>query len=188
MFTMRMKKLIVGVAVLAAPVFAMAQSAEQLIQKYTPLAGNEANAKALVNGLRDGTEVVMYMEQAAPPPPPPPPLLFFGAPLPPVSQVVTVGTTELVPVKCTPPTGKMGFGNVDNALTLAQGSLKNLKIVTGEPQLGERKATPEDVCLILVGGDVTTPGGAKIKVPGILELRYLGNGWGEIAQQLELKL
>lgn len=186
MLTMRMKKLILGVTVLAAPVVAMAQSAEQLIRKYTPLVVTAANAEALVNALRDGTEVVMYMEKAAPPPPPPPPPLF-GAPLPPPAPMLTL--TELVEVKCTPRTGKMGFGNVDNALTLAQASLTNLKIVTGEPQFGERKVTPEDVCFVLVGGDVTPPAGPpKITVPGILELRYQGHGWGEIAQQLELKL
>jgi len=180
---MRLKKLIVGVAVLAAPAFAMAQSAEQLIEKYTPLVVTAANAKALVNGLRNGTEVVMLMEVSAPPPPPPPPPLFglpFFAPTP---MTVSVAAT-FVEVKFTPRTGKMGFGNVDNALTLAQGSLKNLNIVTGEPQPTERKVTPEDVKAVLMGGDVKTPQSTLINLPGILELRYQGSGWGEIAKQV----
>lgn len=184
---MRLKKLIVGVAVLAAPAFAMAQSAEQLIEKYTPLVVTAANATALVNGLRNGTEVVMLMEVSAPPPPPPPPPLFglpFFAPTP---MTVSVAAT-FVEVKFTPRTGKMGFGNVDNALTLAQGSLKNLDIVTGTPNTYERKVTPEDVKFALMGGEVKTPRDTLILLPGILELRYLGNGWGEIAQQVGAKL
>lgn len=186
MCTMRFKKLIVGVAVLVAPAFALAQSAEQLIQKYTPLVGTAANAKALVTGLRNGTQVVMYMEVSAPPPPPPPPPLF-GAPLPP-PPVVAV-TTQLIAVKCTPPEQvKMGFGNVDNALTLAQGSLENHKIVTGTPQPDQRAVTPADVCIALVGGTVTTRSGASISLPGVLVLRSQGLGWGEIANHPQVNV
>src|SRR5574340_354161 len=90
--TTRFKKLLVGVAVLAAPLYAAAQSAEQLIQKYTPLVGQglsatdaQKNATALVNGLRDGTQITMLLPASTtsspsllPPPPgpgllPPPP-------------------------------------------------------------------------------------------------------------------
>lgn len=192
MRTMRFKKLIVGVSVFAAPAFAMAQSAEQLIEKYTSLVGTAANATALVNGLRNGTAVKMSAPSAP-----------TSSVCMPAIQPPPVGNTMVVPVmgapipvplpswtvEFSPPTNKMGYGNVDNALTLAQGTLKGLKIVTGEPQFGERKVTPEDVCLVLVGGDVTPPAGPpKITVPGILELRHRGHGWGEIAQQLELKL
>jgi hypothetical protein len=181
MIVTRIKKLVVGVAVLAAPAFAMAQSAEQLIQKYTPLAGSEANATALVNGLRDGTEVVMVIEPVAPPPPPP--LLGFGFPPPPPPP--PPAPTE---VRCVPPTGKMGFGNVDNALTLGQGSLANANIVTGNVQSFQRPVTPQDVCTVLVGGEVTTPQGTKINLPGILLLRSQDNGWGQIALLVGAKL
>lgn len=214
--TMRFKKLIVGVAVLAAPVYAAAQSADQLIQKYTPLvvksscAATTDNAKALVQGLRDGTEVVMKMEVVAPPPPPspaPPPFFAPPPPPPPGAMLDTTPTTTTASiddsastgstatacvtedVKFTPRTGRMGLGNVDNALTLARGMLKNVNIVPGTANSSEqRNATPAEVKAALMGGDVTTPQSTKITLPGILELRYRGNGWGEIAQQVGVSL
>lgn len=188
MLTMRIKKLIVGVTVLAAPAFAMAQSADQLIQKYTPLVGNglaaaqaQSNAQALVNGLRDGTKITMLVPATSGnatsllPPPPPGPGLLPPPPPPPPS-----GPTE---VSCQPQTGKMGFGNVDNALTLVQGSLANLDIVVAVTDTTkERPATAADVCAALVGGDVTPKAGAPITLPGILKLRSEGLGWGEISK------
>jgi hypothetical protein len=44
---------------LALPTAAMAQSQEQLIQRYTELAGSKENATSLVTGLRDGKEVTL---------------------------------------------------------------------------------------------------------------------------------
>jgi hypothetical protein len=202
--TMRVKKVIVGVAVLAAPVSVMAQSAEQLIQKYAPLVVSAScdatadNAKALVDGLRDGTKVVMYMEVAAPPPPPPPAFFpGFGVMLDTTStskvasiddSASTGGTTcTTQEVSFEPPTGKMGLGNVDNALTLAQGMLKNINIVAGTASGNEqRNATPADVKAALIGEEVTTPQGTQIVVPGILTLRSQGWGWGEISNHPEV--
>lgn len=213
--TMRFKKLLVGVAVLAAPVYAAAQSADQLIQKYTPLvvkstcAATANNAKALVEGLRDGTAIVMKMEVTPPPPPPPPaPPPFFAPPPPPppgamldttstigmasIDDSASTGSTSTCTtedVSFLPPTGKMGLGNVDNALTLAQGMLKNINIVPGTASGNEqRNANPADVKAALMGGDVKTPQSTTITLPGILQLRYQGNGWGEIAQQVGAKL
>src|SRR6266699_4988349 len=82
---------------LPPPVWAQAESkttesADRLIQKYALLAGSEDNAKSLVTGLRDGTEVKL-----------------------------SSGTTS---TSFTSPTGKMGFGNVNIALSLAEASLK----------------------------------------------------------------
>ncbi|TAK85519.1 MAG: hypothetical protein EPO20_10925 [Betaproteobacteria bacterium] len=160
MLTMRMKKLIVGVAVLVAPMLALAQSPAQLIEKYTPLVSNNPEfAKVLVTGLRDGTEVV------------------FKA-----------GRTPRNWISFTPPTGKMGYGNVDNALTLAQGSLASLNIVTGTPQSGQRAVTLFDVKAVLMGGNVTTPQNTTITLPGVLILRSQDLGWGEISQKLNVKL
>ena len=48
--------LLTASALLSSPLALWAQ-AESLIQKYAPLAGSEDNAKSLVTGLRDGTEV-----------------------------------------------------------------------------------------------------------------------------------
>jgi hypothetical protein len=188
---MRIKKLIVGVTVLAAPAFAMAQSAEQLIQKYTPLVGQnvsaadaQKNANALVDGLRDGTKVTMK-SSVAPTEPlckpataggiVPPPVTGFGI----VPVPVPVGGT----VEFTPQTGKMGYGNVDNALTLAQGSLANFDIVTTVVDATKQRAvTASDVCVALVGGVVTTKAGTQQQLPGILKLRSEGWGWGEISK------
>jgi hypothetical protein len=63
-----------------------------------------------------------------------------------------------------PPTQKMGFGNVDNALALSQASLE---------KQGITNATPEQL---------------KTALLGVLDLRAAGQGWGEIAHSLGLNL
>lgn len=65
-----------------------------------------------------------------------------------------------------PPTGKMGYGNVDIALALAQKSLPE-------------NPTPEQLKAALIGTS------AK---PGILAQRADGQGWGQIAQSMGFKL
>ncbi len=119
---------------LALPLAASSQSKDQLIEKYTPLAGSPANATSLVNGLRDDKEV------------------------------------NLSGTKFTPPTRKMGNGNVNIALALAQAELK---------KQGITNPTPEQLKTALVGDS---------KNPGILTLRAKGEGWGEIAHSLGFKL
>jgi len=108
------------------------ESADRLIQKYTPLAGSEDNAKSLVTGLRDGTAV----------------------------KLSSGGTST----SFTSPTGKMGFGNVNIALSLAQASLK---------QQG-----------------ITNPTSAQLQgaLMGILQQRADGKGWGQIASSMGFKL
>ncbi len=190
MLTKGMKKLIVGVTVVAAPAFAMAQSAELLINKYTALVGTiplsseqaRSNATALVNGLRDGVKITMTSSAA-----PSEALCKPGGiiPVPVMSlslSVIPVGG-QTYTVEFTPPTGNMGYGNVDNALTLAKGSLANFHIVTTIADSGqERAVTAADVCVALVGGVVTTKSGTQHTLPGILKLRSEGWGWGEISK------
>jgi hypothetical protein len=65
-----------------------------------------------------------------------------------------------------PPTGKMGYGNVDIALALAQKSLPE-------------NPSPEQLEAALIGTS------AK---PGILARRADGQGWGQIAQSMGFKL
>ncbi|MGH2671257.1 MAG: hypothetical protein ACRDH5_19465, partial [bacterium] len=89
---MSIQKAVLALA-LALPLGALAENQEQLVEKYTALAGSKQNAASLVAGLRDGKDVTL-------------------------TQNGSTGTF-------TPPTGKMGYGNVDNALALAQASLKN---------------------------------------------------------------
>ena len=113
------------------PLAALAQSESQLVDKWKPLVGgSEANAKTLVNGLRDGTDF-------------------------------KIGSTSF-----DPPTGKMGYGNVDIALALAQKSLPE-------------NPTPAQLKAALIGTS------AK---PGILAQRADGQGWGQIAQSMGFKL
>ena len=72
----------------------------------------------------------------------------------------------------TPPTGKMGYGNIDNALALAQESLADQGIT---------KPTPAQLEAALMGD-------ATLKLEGILQMRADGKGWGQIAQSLGFKL
>lgn len=113
------------------PFAALAQSESQLVEKWKPLVGgSEANAKTLVNGLRDGADF-------------------------------KIGSTSF-----DPPTGKMGYGNVNIALSLAQESLPE-------------NPSPEQLKAALIGTS------AK---PGILAQRADGQGWGQIAQSMGIKL
>lgn len=110
---------------------ALAQSRDELVEKYTRLAGSEANAKTLVNGLRDGSDFTLN------------------------------GSTFKTP------TGKMGYGEVNIALSIA------------EKQLGTTRPTTQQLQTALIGTS------AK---PGILAMRADGKGWGQIAQAYGFKL
>jgi hypothetical protein len=119
---------LVGAALLGLPLAALAQSREQLVERYTTLAGSKQNATALVTGLREGKQVRL-----------------------------TRGTsTETF----TPPTGKMGYGHVDNALALAEASLKEKGITKPAPAQLEKS------------------------LMDILKMRADGKGWGQIAYSL----
>jgi hypothetical protein len=119
-------------AALALPLAVVAQSEDQLIERYTELAGSEENAASLVKGLREGKEVTL----------------------------TNGGTTETF----TPPTGNMGWGNVDNAIAIAERLLKDRGIT--DP----------------------TPAQLEAAVTDVLKLRADGRGWGEITQTYGFKL
>jgi hypothetical protein len=78
----------------------------------------------------------------------------------------------------TPPTKKMGFGEVDNALALAEGSLK---------QQGITNPTPAQLEAALMGGEITNAKGETVQMKSILQLRADGQGWGQIAHSLGFK-
>lgn len=111
---------------LALPLAAVAQSQDQLIERYTDLAGSEENAASLIKGLREGQEVTL----------------------------TNGGTTETF----TPPTGKMGWGNVDNAIAIAERLLRDQGIT--DP----------------------TPAQLEAAMTDVLKLRAGGMGWGEISK------
>jgi hypothetical protein len=122
---------LVGAALLALPLAALAQSREQLLERYTTLAGSKQNASSLVTGLRDGKQVRL-----------------------------TRGTSTKTFI---PPTGKMGYGHVDNALALAEASLKEKGITKPAPAQLEKS------------------------LMDILKMRANGKGWGQIAYSLGFK-
>jgi hypothetical protein len=119
---------------------------------FSTFAGSTANSDALVTGLRSGTAVTLTSTDAK------------GA---------TTSTTF------TPPTGKMGYGNVYTSLALAQQQLAGVGIT--EP-------TAQQLQAALVGGTVTTSNGQTVTLTGVLELRAQGMGWGQIAQSYGYKL
>jgi len=119
------------------------------------------DSTAVVTGLRNGTPITLTTTTAA--------ANTGSAPI--------VTTTVI-----TPPTGKMGFGNVFTSLALAKQQLG---------QLGISQPTPEQLQAALTGGTITTGTGTTAtttQLQGILTMRSQGMGWGQIAQKLGTKL
>jgi hypothetical protein len=85
-------------------------------------------------------------------------------------------TNTTIPSTQPLPTGKMGYGNVKISLALAQQSLS---------QQGITQPTSQQLYTALAGGQMT-PGGPT--TTGILQMRADGMGWGQIAQQYNIKL
>ena len=119
---------------------------------FSAFAGSTANSDALVTGLRNGTVVTLTSTDP---------------------KGVTTSTTF------TPPTGKMGFGNVYTSLALAKQQLAGLGIT---------QPTAQQLQAALVGGTVTTASGQSTTLTGVLQMRSQGMGWGQIANSLGTKL
>jgi hypothetical protein len=73
-----------------------------------------------------------------------------------------------------PPTGKMAWNDVKMALMLARDALQGYHIV--QPTLVQLHA-------VLMGGDIDTPAGAVVTMPGVLQMRADGVHWGRIAAE-----
>ena len=127
-----MKRTIVFMALLALPLAALPENRDQLVSEYKGFAGSEANAKSLVDGMRDGKQVTL-----------------------------TDGKTTTT---FTPPTGKMGNGNIKIALALAEADLK---------KQGIANPTPEQL---------------KAELSKILQERADHKGWGVIAKERGFKV
>jgi hypothetical protein len=123
-----------------------------LSTQFTPLAGSDANARALVTGLRDGTVVTLNTTAAD----------------------GTITATEFQPA-----TGKLGYGNAYISLALAGDSLA---------KAGVTDPTAPQLIAALNGGEITRADGTVVTLSGILALRAAGQGWGDIAQTLGVKL
>ncbi len=78
-----------------------------------------------------------------------------------------------------PATGKLGFGNINIALSLAKKELADQGIT---------QPTPDQLQAALNGGSVKTSTGTTVMLPGILELRAEGKGWGQIANSMGIRL
>lgn len=175
-------------------------SAETLIPRYTALAGSEANVKSLVNGLRSGTTVTLtgtIQEQVQVPvqtplaeqvkvpvrvPAPPPALPGTFTTVYRTQSVTRTATTyktetitRNVTVSFTPPTGNMGWGNVDIALAFTEAQLT---------EVGISSPNPPQLQAALMGGSVQSSAGNNVQRPGILQLRAGGKSWGQIAGEL----
>jgi hypothetical protein len=107
----------------------------RLIDEYTKLAGSKDSATSLVNGLRSGTQVTLTSSDGK-------------------------TTSSFVP-----PTGKMGLGEVNITLALAE------KMMSANSSLTLQQA--------LMGSGSTQ---------GILQMRASHEGWGRIASSLGFKL
>jgi len=118
---------------------------------FSAFAGSSANADALVTGLRNGSSITL----------------------------TSTGTGTPTSTTFTPPTGKMGYGNVYTSLALAKQQLAGAGIT--EPTAQQLQAS-------LMGGTVTNSAGQTTTMTGVLQLRADGMGWGQIAQHYGYKL
>ena len=132
------------------------QVATKIAGSFANLAGSQDNAMKLVQALRAGSEVKLTTTTAG--------------------TGTTPGTTTTT--SFTPPTGKMGWGNVFNSLALAQDSLA---------RLGVTNPTNAQLQAALMGGDVTVDG-KTTTLKGVLVMRAGGMGWGQIAHATGTKL
>ena len=94
-------------------------------------------------------------------------------------QEVKLTSTSQGSATFTPKTDKMGFGNVNIALTLAKATLA---------EQGITRPTPQQIEAALNGGTVTNRAGKEVKLTGILTQRASGMGWGKIARANGFKL
>ena len=133
------------------------QESTRLTTEFTTFAGSDTNAQALVNGLRSGSSITLTETVAG----------TNGAPS-------TTTTTTF-----TPATGKMGYGNVKIALSLAEASLA---------QAGITDPTATELEAALNGGTLVLADGTSIDLNGVLAERAAGQGWGQIAHSMGFKL
>jgi len=128
----------------------------RLSTEFTEFAGSDTNAQALVTGLHDGTDITL-------------------------DEVTTNadGTTTTMGTTFTPATGKLGYGNVKIALSLAEASLAQSGIT--DPTAAELEAA-------LNGGTLVLADGTSIDLNGVLAARAAGEGWGQIANSMGFKL
>ncbi|MEO5829099.1 MAG: hypothetical protein ABIQ36_00865 [Rhodanobacter sp.] len=128
----------------------------RLSTEFAGFAGSDTNSQALVGGLRDGTAITL--------------------------DDVTKnadGTATTTSTTFTPATGKMGYGNVKIALSLAEASLA---------KAGITDPTAAELAAALNGGTLVLADGTSVDLKGVLAQRAAGAGWGQIAKADGFKL
>ncbi len=133
------------------------QVATKIASSFGNIAGSDANTLKLVQALRNGTSVTLKTTTSG----------------------TGTGTGTTTTTTITPPTGKMGWGNVFTSLALAKDALARVGITN--PTTAQLQAA-------LTGGDVVGTDGKTVALKGILQMRADGMGWGQIAQASGTKL
>jgi hypothetical protein len=154
------------------------QVATRIAASFTSLTGSQDESLALVNALRNGTPVTLTDTSAT----------GTGngngngsghgngtGNTGGTTGTATTPTTTTI----TPPTGKMGWGEVFISLALAKAELANLGITN---------PTDAQLQAALTGGTITKADGKTVTVKGVLEMRADGMGWGQIAKAEGTKL
>jgi hypothetical protein len=132
---------------------ALTAPAQKLSSQYGVWAGSPTNSASLVTGLRDGKAVNLVASPSS---------------LNPTAPSATF----------TPATGKLGYGNVNIALSLAKADLA---------KQGIANPTPSQLAAALNGGSITTAT-RTVAMRGVLAQRREGLGWGQIAKAMGVKL
>jgi hypothetical protein len=135
------------------------QVATKIATSFGDLAGSDANTLKLVQALRTGTAVTLTT--------------------PTTGTGTGTGTGTSTTTTITPPTGKMGWGNVFISLALAKDTLARAGIT--DPTTAQLQAA-------LTGGDIVGADGKTVTLKGVLQMRADGMGWGQIAQASGTKL
>lgn len=143
-----------------------ATSINKVSSEFSSFLGDDATA--VVTGLRNGTPITLTTTDPSS--------------TPTDSGVTTASTPLTTTTTITPPTGKMGLGNVRISLALAKAQLSHYNI---------DQPTSDQLSAALLGGSITTGSGTTAtttQIQGILTMRSEGMGWGQIAQELGYKL
>ena len=146
------------------------QVATKIASSFTTLAGSDANSLKLVQALRNGTAATLTTVTGD--------TGTTGTGTTGTGTTST-GSTGGTTTTITPPTGKMGWGNVFISLALAKAVLANAGITN--PTTAQLQAA-------LNGGTITGADGKTVTLKGVLQMRADGMGWGQIAQASGTKL
>jgi hypothetical protein len=126
------------------------QESTRLSGEFSTFAGSDMNSQALVNGLHAGSAITLQNADGT-----------------------SSGTT------IQPLTGKMGYGNVKIALSMAEASLA---------KAGITDPTAAQIAVALNGGTLTLADGNMVDLQGVMAARAAGKGWGQMANGMGFKL